>query len=233
MLKLKRHLSASSPHSTSTKGATTIIAATIITTIEAATTTTTTGHQHKSDFKAIVDLPSPTNATPPSGPAKGLIVRPFTRYLCVPPSVLAISFLPAPPAAAFGQFPFEWDFSIFHRINILSLSLSFALSFVYLSLPLSLFIFLCFCALCFRRSCCCCGCAPNYQVPSLPCACRLPPFFFFFSFFYVTPHLAFRNVELTFAHKKETYNVEHVLLRFRFFGPDFPPRGKKEEEEEN
>lgn len=135
MLKLKRHLSASSRHSTTTKGATTIIAATIITTIEAATTT---GHQHKSDFKAIVDLPSPTNATPrpPSGPAKGLIVRPFTRYLCVPPSALAISFLPAPPAAAFGQFPFEWDFSIFHRINILSLSLSFSLSFVSLSLCL-------------------------------------------------------------------------------------------------
>lgn len=90
MLKLKRHLSASSRHSTTTKGATTIIAATIITTIEAATTTTTTGHQHKSDFKAIVDLPSPTNATPrpPSGPAKGLIVRPFTRYLCVPPLLL-------------------------------------------------------------------------------------------------------------------------------------------------
>lgn len=35
------------------------------------------------------------------------------------------------------------------------------------------------------------------------------------------------------TQKKETYNVEHVLLRFRFFGPDFPPRGKKEEEEEN
>lgn len=67
MLKLKRHLSASSLHSTTTKGATTIIAATIITTIEA-TTITTTGHQHKSDFKAIVDLPSPTNATPRHAP---------------------------------------------------------------------------------------------------------------------------------------------------------------------
>lgn len=53
-----------------------------------------------------------------------------------------------------------------------------------------------------------------------------PPFCFFFSFFYVTPHLAFRNVELTFAHKKETYNVEHVLLRFCFFWARFSPKRK-------
>lgn len=97
-----------------------------------------------------------------------------------------------------------------------------------LCLSLSLFIFLCFCALCFRRSCCCCGCAPNYRVPSLPCACRLPPFFFFFSFFYVTPHLAFRNVELTFAHTKKKHTMWSMFFFGSvFFGPDFPPRGKK------
>lgn len=107
MLKLKRHLSASSRHSTTTKGTTTIttaIAATIITTIEAATTTT--GHQHKSDFKAIVDLPSPTNATPPSGPAKGLIVRPFTRYLCVPPLCSCYLFFAGPASGCFWPISF-------------------------------------------------------------------------------------------------------------------------------
>lgn len=33
------------------------------------------------------------------------------------------------------------------------------------------------------------------------------------------------------THKKETYNVEHVLLRFRFFWARFSPKRKKEEEE--
>lgn len=94
MLKLKRHLSASSRHSTTTKGATTItaIAATIITTIEA--TTTTTGHQHKSDFKAIVDLPSPTNATPrhaPFWPSKRVNCATLHRLLVRPPPLLLLS----------------------------------------------------------------------------------------------------------------------------------------------
>lgn len=175
MLKLKRHLSASSRHSTTTKGGNNNNTSNNNNYNRSSNNNNRPSTQKRLQSNCWLALAHQRHATPPSGPAKGLIVRPFTRYLCVPPSALAISFLPAPPAAAFGQFPFEWDFSIFHRINILSLSLSFSLSFVYLSLPLSLFIFLCFCALCFRRSCCCCGCAPNYQVPSLPCACRPSP----------------------------------------------------------
>lgn len=95
MLKLKRHLSAS----TTTKGATTIttaIVATIITTIEATTrtTTTTTDHQHKSDFKAIVDLPSPTNATPrhaPRWPSKRVNCATLHPLLVRPPPLLLLS----------------------------------------------------------------------------------------------------------------------------------------------
>lgn len=142
-LKLKRHLSASSPHSTTTKGATTIttaIAATII-------TTTTIGYQHKGDFKAIVDLPSPspTSATPP-WPTKRVNCATLHPLLVRPP-LLLLSVFCRPPAAAFGQFPFEWNFSIFHRINILSLSLSFSLSFVSLSPSLFVYILVFLCAL--------------------------------------------------------------------------------------
>lgn len=109
MLKLKRHLSASSRHSTTTKGATTIIAATIITTIEATTTTTTTGHQHKSDFKAIVDLPSPTNATPrhaPFWPSKRVNCATLHPLLVRPPLCSCYLFFAGPASGCFWPISF-------------------------------------------------------------------------------------------------------------------------------
>lgn len=107
MLKLKRHLSASSQHSTTTKGATTIIAETIITTIEAATTTT--GHQHKSDFKAIVDLPSPTNATPrhaPRWPSKRVNCATLHPLLVRPPHCSCYLFFAGPASGCFWPISF-------------------------------------------------------------------------------------------------------------------------------
>lgn len=148
------------------------------------------------------------------------------------PPLLLLSLFCRPPAAAFGQFPFEWDFSIFHRINILSRSLSFTPA-----LSLSLSLFLCLYSCVFVRFVFVVLVVVVGALPITKCLLCLvrvaPPFFFcFFSFFYVTPHLAFRNVELTFAHKKrETYNVEHVLLRFGFFWARFSPKRKKKKKQ--